>query len=74
MKLSELDINESGRVLNVGINAVSRRKLLDMGFTPNTIVTVLQKAPFDDPLYIRLRDYCISIRKSDAREIIVERI
>ncbi len=74
MKLSDLDIKESGRVLNIGTNTLSRRKLLDMGFTPNTVVTVLQKAPFNDPIYIKLRNYCISIRKCDAREIIIERL
>ncbi len=74
MKLSELNINENGRVLNIGTKTQARRRLLDMGFTPNTTVTVLKKAPFNDPIYIKIRNYYISIRKLDADEVIIERI
>ncbi|MDD4717398.1 MAG: ferrous iron transport protein A [Eubacteriales bacterium] len=50
-----------------------RRRLLDMGLTPGTKVSVIKHAPFGDPIVIRLRGYELSIRKQDAAMILVDR-
>ncbi len=43
-----------------------RRKIVDMGITPGTEVTVIKVAPMGDPIEIELRGYSLSLRKEDA--------
>lgn len=67
--------------LPVGVTAVvSRvsgarpvvRRLLEMGLVPGTPVTVHRHAPLGDPVELRVRNYALSIRRSDAGGIDVE--
>ena len=51
-----------------------RRRLLDMGLTPNTKVMIRKVAPMGDPIEIFLRSYELSIRLDDAEKIEVEEI
>ena len=47
-------------------------KLLEMGFYAGKEVEVLYKAPFGDPIAVRVGDYVLSMRKSEAKLIEVE--
>ena len=67
--LDKLKEGQHGVVLAVGGSGMLRRRLLDMGLTPNTKVMVVKKAPLGDPLEISLRGYDLSIRMKDASEI-----
>ncbi len=46
-----------------------RRRLLDMGLTPNTKVHVRKVAPMGDPIELSLRNYVLTIRKEEASKI-----
>ncbi len=48
-----------------------KRRLVDMGLTPGTVVTVRKAAPFGDPIEVNLRGYELSLRKEDAAYITV---
>ena len=72
MRLDELEIGRSARVLTVGGEGALRRHLLDMGLTPKTVVTVRKRAPLGDPIELRLRGYELTLRAEDAREITIE--
>ncbi len=70
--LQDLLPNDSGIILSVGNKAGAvKRRLVDMGLTPGTEVTVKRIAPFGDPIEIRLRGYELSLRKDDASQIII---
>jgi len=47
-------------------------KLLEMGCLPGNQVTLLQVAPFKDPLYLNINDTHLAIRKETAVHIIIE--
>lgn len=49
-------------------------KLIEMGCIPGNTVEVLQVAPLMDPIYIKVNDTFLSIRKELAKHIIVEKI
>ncbi|UUV22152.1 ferrous iron transport protein A [Flavobacterium sp. CBA20B-1] len=49
-------------------------KLIEMGCLPGNIVEVLQIAPLSDPIYIKVNDSFLSIRKDLAKEIEVKMI
>ncbi|MCL2880789.1 MAG: ferrous iron transport protein A [Treponema sp.] len=72
MTLKDLPIGKSGRVLAVGGEKLLRRRLLEMGITPHTIVTVKKAAPMGDPIELFLRGYILSLRLEDAEKITIE--
>ena len=49
-----------------------RRRLLDMGLTPKTKVTLRKTAPMGDPVELYLRGYSLTLRKEEGAKILVE--
>lgn len=74
MTLDTLLPGKSGKVLQVNGKGLLRRRLLEMGLTPNTIVKVRKVAPMGDPIELYLRSYVLTIRKEDASKIEIEEI
>ncbi|MDR1840358.1 MAG: ferrous iron transport protein A [Holophagales bacterium] len=72
MTLKDLPIGKSGTVLAVGGEKSLRLRILEMGITPGTTVTVKNAAPMGDPLELFLRGYVLSLRLEDAEKITIE--
>ena len=49
-----------------------RRRLFDMGVTPGAEVYLRKRAPLGDPVEITIRDYELTLRKSEAELVIME--
>ncbi|PSM51476.1 ferrous iron transport protein A [Campylobacter blaseri] len=47
-------------------------KLLDMGFIDGAMVEVVREAPLYDPMELKIHNYLITLRKSEATLIEVE--
>lgn len=73
MTLKELGVGKSGVITAVGGEGVLRCRLLDMGLTPRTVVTLRKVAPMGDPIEIHVRGYELTLRVEDARQITVEK-
>ena len=70
--LEHLAPGELGVITHVGTRkGPIRRRLIDMGLTPGTRVTVRKIAPFGDPIEVNLRGYELSLRREDAGQILV---
>ena len=70
--LEEVRPGERGTILRVGNDrGPVKRRLVDMGLTPGTQVMVRKVAPFCDPVELNLRGYELSLRKSDAAQILI---
>lgn len=74
MNLRKARIGQTVRVISLEAKGPLRRRLMDMGITKGVILEVKKVAPLGDPIEISLRGYSLSIRKSDAEEIIVEAV
>jgi len=74
MTLKDLKIGKSGVVLTVGGEKILRKRLLEMGITPHTTVTVKKTAPMGDPIELFLRGYVLSLRLADAEKIEIQEI
>ena len=72
MTLKNLSVGKSGRVISVGGEKALRRRLLEMGITPKTFITVKKAAPMGDPIELLLRGYILSLRLEDADKIEIE--
>lgn len=70
--LDRLTPGHKGRIITVGGEGALRRRLLDMGLTPKTLISVHKIAPMGDPMELYLRGYSLSIRKDDAAKIEIE--
>jgi Fe2+ transport system protein FeoA len=49
-----------------------RRRLLELGLTPGTVISVVGVSPLGDPLELSLRGGRLSVRKKEALGIEVE--
>ena len=74
MTLRNLGVGKSGQIITVGGEKALRRRLLDMGFTPKTTVTVKKAAPLGDPIELFLRGYSLTLRLEDANRIAVKEV
>lgn len=73
MTLNELKVGETAAITAVGGEGALRCRLLDMGLTPRTLVTLRKVAPMGDPIEIHVRGYELTLRVEDARQITVEK-
>ena len=71
-KLSEFSIGEKGIIVRIGGNGRVRRRLLDMGVTPGAEVYLRKRAPLNDPVEVTLRNYELTLRKSEAELVFAE--
>lgn len=70
--LNDLAPGQSGIIVSVASHSGAvKRRLIDMGLTPGTEVTVKKIAPFGDPIEVTIRSYELSLRKEDAAQIII---
>ncbi|MFD2112274.1 FeoA family protein [Thiorhodococcus fuscus] len=75
MTLKEFTVGDSGRVLGFQAGGGAyRRKLLSMGITPGVTLEVVRVAPLGDPLEIRVRGTSVSLRRTEAGVLDMERI
>ena len=81
-------INESKKILSEllpgqkalinGINedckGIERKRLLDLGFVPGTLVEVAVSSPFRDPTAYRVKGGLIALRKIQASKINISNV
>ena len=72
--LDQLTVGDSATVVSVAGEGALRRRLLDMGITPRTPITLKKIAPMGDPIEVRLRGYVLSLRLADAAQIQINTI
>lgn len=70
--LKDISISKSATVVKLHGEGALKRRIMDMGITKGTTVTVRKVAPLGDPMEITVRGYELSLRKADAELIEVE--
>lgn len=70
--LDKIKPGKCGVIKKVGGEGALRRRLLDMGLTPNTDIQVTKVAPMGDPMELGLRGYVLTLRLEDAAKIEVD--
>ena len=75
--LTKLKKDETGTVSSIraahGRGRTFEKRLMDMGLTPGTKITVVKSAPFQGPIEIRVRGSRLAIGRGMAERIIVEK-
>ena len=70
--LDKLIPGESGKIVRIHGKGPIQRRLVDMGLTQGAVIDMVKRSPLGDPVEYRLRDYHLSLRKSEAQTIEVE--
>lgn len=70
-----VDLPAGGSATVVGIDAAAEphvaRRLVDLGLTPGTPVTVVRRAPLRDPTLYRFGGTSLCLRSAQARHVTV---
>ncbi len=66
MRLSEVQTGRVAIIHKVGGDGAFRKRILEMGFIEGKQVEVIQNAPLKDPIYYRIMNYNVSLRRKDA--------
>ena len=72
MNLARLRPGQRGRITTIGAIGPMKRRLMDMGVLKGVEVKVEKVAPLGDPIEIIVKNYRLSLRKSEAAGIGVE--
>ena len=72
MRLSELKSGERATIHSFESSELEL-KLMEMGCIPGEEVVVEQIAPLGDPISIRIAGYSLSLRKNEAKQILVDK-
>ena len=70
--LKDAKIGQSVKVLKLYGEGALKRRIMDMGITKGTDITIRKVAPLGDPIEITVRGYELSIRRSEAENIEVQ--
>jgi len=74
MVISDLNNGDNFKIKNVKLRGEIGKRLADMGFSKNVEGKVIRSALLGDPIQVKIMDYNISIRKSEAEGVSVELI
>lgn len=67
--LKDVKIGERAIIAKLHGEGALKRRIMDMGLTRGTEVTVRKVAPLGDPMELNVRGYELSVRKGDAELI-----
>lgn len=70
--LDTLSKGQKAKIKKIRTDGKLLRRLLDMGFVMNSEIEVIREAPLFDPMELKIQNYYISIRKSEASLIEVK--
>lgn len=69
LTLDLLPLNKQGEILKLNCNGDIRRRLLDLGIIPGTIIKPVLKSPSGDPRAFEVRGTLLAIRSEDASTV-----
>jgi len=74
MLLSDVAVKGKCRITKVSGDKGIKKRLLEMGFIKGTEIYVEKVAPLGDPMELVLKGYHLSLRRSEANGIAVQKL
>lgn len=74
LSLADLPVGSTCRVNSVELAGLLKRRILDLGIIPGTVVECIRKSPAGDPTAYGVRGATIALRHDDASQIRVSLI
>ena len=70
--LTSCPLGSSATVAEIKVSPAGRARLMEMGLLVGTRVELIRFAPLGDPVEIKIRGYNLTLRKSEAEQILVK--
>ena len=70
--LHQVHIGKTCIIKELKATGSQRRRLLDLGFTQDTPITVIRRSPLRDPTAYLIKKSIIALRQEEASKILVE--
>ena len=74
IKLSDLAVGTAAVVREFPKTGAAFVRLREMGLLAGTAITLVRAAPLGDPLEIKVRGYHLTLRRSEAEHVLVEKL
>lgn len=75
LAISQLSPGDRARIVGLSRSRLEyRQKLMSMGLTPGVEFQITRVAPLGDPVEIRVRGFAMSLRKTEADMVAVEKL
>jgi len=72
MSTCDLKPGQVGQVIQINASPVIRQRLLDMGILPNVRIQVERTTLTGDPIWLRVQEYQVSLRREEAECVMVK--
>lgn len=72
INLRQMKKNQTGVITSVKAAGILGRRIREMGLVPGTEVTVIGRAPLNDPVALRIMGGTLTLRNNEADFIMVE--
>lgn len=70
--LDQLLPGQTATVKQIGGRGIFRQRVAELGLVPTAEITMLQSAPMGDPIEYAIEDERLTLRRAEARVIVVE--
>jgi ferrous iron transport protein A len=70
-KLSEYKVDQTGVISQI-IDAEVADRLMEFGFLPGTLFSIISRAPFNGPLCIQIENNRVALRLKEAAFVLAE--
>jgi ferrous iron transport protein A len=70
--LTTLAVGTTATVAEINLPSSHRPRLMEMGLLVGSAVQLVRFAPMGDPVEIKVRGYNLTLRKSEAEQILVK--
>jgi ferrous iron transport protein A len=71
-KLSQLAVGSHAVVKEFPKQGAAFLRLREMGMLPGTKIQLIRTAPMGDPIEVKVRGYHLTLRKTEAENVLVE--
>ncbi len=67
-----MHVNQRGIILSIKAQGELGRRIRDMGLVVGTEISIVGRAPLQDPVALRLKGFTLTLRNNEADHIMVE--
>ena len=72
LTLDSLKPGQNAIIQDIVVNGADEEDLMEMGLIRGTHIRLVKFAPLGDPIEVCIRGYHLSLRRSDAKAIVVD--
>jgi Fe2+ transport system protein FeoA len=70
--LNQMKVGQKASIKALYCTGINRRRMMDLGILPGTVIEAAFVSPLNDPVAYRVRDTLIALRREQAKEIEIE--